>query len=357
MLLPEALRLADRDRHVFGYGYFLPWKDMLAGALREQHAEVTCFEARNNVAILLAAGRVARHLRKWRADILHCHLPISGAAGRVAGRLARLPVVYTEHNTMHRYNPVTRRINLMTWRWQERVIAVSSDVAESIRAHTRSRVPIDVILNGVDVDRFDRARVGALAIRRELAIPEAAPVVGTVAVFREQKRLGHWLEAARLVHEEQPGTHFLIVGDGPQRRNLHEQARELGLGAAVHWAGLCKDVRPYMAAMDVYAMSSAFEGLPVALLEAMAMRCAAVVTAVGGIPELISDGENGMLVEPYRPRELAGRILSLLSRRDDLTRLAAAGRSTVERRFSMRQMVAETEAVYERVLEVNGDAL
>jgi glycosyltransferase involved in cell wall biosynthesis len=356
MLLAEGLRVADRTRFVYGYGYFLPWKDAMVDGLESQSAEVTCFSARSNPAILLAARRVARYLKTWRADLVHCHLPVAGVAGRLAGKLAGIPVVYTEHNRMEQYHPVTRRLNLVTWGWQQQVIAVSGGVADSIRTHAGSRVPVTVVLNGIDVDSFRRERADPQAVRRRFGISGNVPVVGTVAVFRAEKRLHDWLEAARRIRDRYPDIHFVLVGDGLLREELASHAVRLNLDGVVHFAGLQQDVRPYLAAMDVYMISSLFEGLPLALLEAMAMGCAVVSTAIGGIPEAIHDGENGFLVEPGNPEALAAVTGRMLSSPETLRRCGDAARVTVEERFSMRRMARELEAMYLNVLrrELNG---
>ncbi|MGH7508102.1 MAG: glycosyltransferase [Gemmatimonadales bacterium] len=351
MLLQEGLRFADRKRFEYEFGYFLPWKDAMVPGLMAQGAGVTCFGARSNVGILLSARRLAAHLRQRRVDVLHCHLPIAGSVGRIAGRLAGVPVVYTEHNKLERYHPLTRRLNLASWDWQDWVIAVSSDVAESIRSHTRSSVRVDVVLNGVDTAHFVRDQAKGASARRALGIPPGAPVVGTVAVFRVQKRLEDWLAAACRLHQRHPELHFLVVGDGPLRSEIMALANSLGLSDTIRFPGLQEDVRPYLAAIDVYLMSSVFEGLPVALLEAMSMECAVVSTAVGGIPEVIRSGQNGVLVEPKRPDLLAAVVSELLSAPAELRRYGAAGRATVRARFSVERMVAELEAKYVEIVE------
>jgi len=350
VLLPETLRFADREKFAYGYGYFLPWKDALVPTFKPLGAEVTCFPARS-ATIPLRALAIARHLRRWNADLLHCHMPLAGAVGRLAGRLAGVPVVYTEHNKMERFHPFTRRLNIATWRFQAQAIAVSDDVADSIRSHTNTAVPLSVVLNGVDVDRFNRSATDDSAVRRLLGIPAHAPVVGTVAVFRVQKRLDDWLRAAALLRESHSSAHFIVVGDGPLREEVVTLARKLDLEGAVHFPGLQEDVRPYLAAMDVYMMSSIFEGLPIALLEAMAMKCPPVCTAVGGIPEIVKHGENGFLVEPRQPEALAAAVAGLLSSTDSRQRCGTAARSTVQARFSMARMSAELEQIYLRVLE------
>ncbi|HEX6924638.1 MAG TPA: glycosyltransferase [Longimicrobiaceae bacterium] len=351
MLLVETLRFADRNRFDYRYGYFLPWKDAMVPALREQGVDVTCFGARSSAAILLAARAVARHLERQGADVLHCHLPVAGVVGRLAGRMARIPVVYSEHNTQERYHHLTRRLNRSTWSWQAGVVAVSREVAESIRANIRSDVPVRVILNGVDVQRFRRECGNAESIRCELGIPAGAPVVGCVAVFRVQKRLRDWLEAAALLLERHPDLHFLLVGDGPLRDEVTSIVGARGLADRVHLPGLQEDVRPFLAVMDVYLMSSLFEGLPIALLEAMAMECAPVCTRVGGIPEVIRSGTNGLLTEPRQPQELARAASELLSSPELRMRLAREARRTVVEQFSMERMARQLEETYLDVLQ------
>jgi L-malate glycosyltransferase len=350
VLLAEGLAVADRERFAYDYGYFLPWKDTLVSALRDQDAEVTCFKASSNAAILTAIFRVARHLRERRVDIVHAHLPLAGIAARLAGRLARVPVVYTEHNLQERYHPLTRQLNLRTWHWQSRAIAVSGEVAESIHRHTDGRVPVQIVRNGVNVRSFDPSAYNGAEVRDRWRIPADAPVVGTIAVFRVQKQLGDWLRVARRVVDAVPDTHFLLVGDGPQRVALEAQARQIGLAEAVRFAGLQEETRPYFAAMDVYLMTSRFEGLPIALLEAMSMAVPPVVTAVGGIPEVIRSGSNGYLRVFGEVDELAADVIGLLRDRHLRSCTGAAARATVVKDFSMARMQRELEAIYLEVV-------
>ncbi|HUE97132.1 MAG TPA: glycosyltransferase, partial [Longimicrobiaceae bacterium] len=292
----------------------------------------------------------AAHLRRWEADLLPCHPPIAGIVGRLAGRMAGVPVIYTEHNRMERYNYLTRRANLLTWSWQDQVIAVSSEVAESIRAHADAGTPVKVVLNGIDTERFAPLRGGSPEVRERVGIPPAAPVIGTVAVFRAQKRLDDWLAAARLLHEKHPDARFLLVGDGPLRDDLVEKARALNLADAVHFTGLQEDVRPFLAMMDVFMVSSVFEGLPLALLEAMSMRCGVVATTVGGIPEIIRHGENGFLVEPCRPDALSRFASRMLTDAEATREMGDSARRTIETDFSLRRMTEQLEETYIQVL-------
>lgn len=351
-LLPDLIRQGPPGSR-YAVGYFLPWKDALVEELRRVGATVTCFETRSNAAMLMTIFRVVRWLRREKADLVHAHLPLAGVVGRLAGRLAGVPVVYTEHNLQERYHPWTRRLNAWTWRLQDRVIAVSDEVAQSIDRHLGSRVPVDVVLNGIAVERFRPDPEARRRVRRELGIPPDVPVVvGTVAVFRSQKRLDVWLRVAAELHSAGSPARFLLVGDGPLRRKLEATAEELGIAEVVTWTGLCSDVRPYLAAMDVYLMSSAFEGLPLALLEAMAMELPVAATAVGGIPEVVVEGETGHLVAPEHPLRLATPVTALLEDEPRRRRFGRAGRARVEGLFGTARMAQEIEAIYNQVLAV-----
>ncbi|HEU5209578.1 MAG TPA: glycosyltransferase [Longimicrobiales bacterium] len=345
MLLAEGLRFADRDRFHYEYGYFLPHKDALVAELCAHGVDVTCFGGVRGAAIVAASHRLAGELRRRHVDVLHCHLPLAGIAGRLAGRLAGVPVVYTEHNKQERYHPLTRRLNRLTWPMQERAIAVSGDVADSIRRNIGTGVPVDVILNGVDVERFAPNGAGR-ALRKQLGIDQEALVIGTVAVFRTQKRLNHWVTAARRIHDRHPDSRFIVVGDGPLRADVMAAVESAGLQHVLHAPGLCSDVRPYLDAIDIYMMSSIFEGLPVALLEAMSMECVPVCTAVGGIPEVVVDRRNGLLVQPEEPAALADAVLAVAADPAARAAIGAAARSTVVERFSMRRMAGELETLY-----------
>src|SRR5690349_1375492 len=121
-LLAEGHRCADHARFEFSYGYFNPALNALVPTLRAEGAEVTCFGASNHITMLMRARRVARHLREHEIDLVHCHLPTAGVVGRVAARMAGVPLVYTEHNKVEWYRWVTFWMNARTYSWQHRVI-------------------------------------------------------------------------------------------------------------------------------------------------------------------------------------------------------------------------------------------
>ena len=350
-LLSEGVRYRNRDKFDYGYGYFLNWKNALVSDLEESGSEVFCFDCNSAAAILLSSRRLAKFLQNWKADLIHCHLPLAGIAGRLAGRMAGIPVLYTEHNVQERYHPLTRRLNLWTWKWQRSVVAVSSEVAESIRSVKDSGVAVRVVQNGIAADTFVPSETDRITVRQDLNIPPDAPVIGTVAGFRKQKKLTDWLKAASLIRQKFPHSHFLIIGDGPLRSSLEAEVQKLRLSDVVHFTGVQQNVIPFYSAIDVYMISSVFEGLPIALLEAMAMQLPVVTTPAGGIPEVVVDGQTGFLVDFGFPQKLADQVALLIENRDLARSLGKAGRAVIEQRFSIQRMVTELEDLYLEVCE------
>lgn len=349
MLLPETLKLHDRENFEFHYIYFLPWKNQLVKAIEHAGGVVHCFSASNNIFILLQFSKIIRYIRNNKIDVVHCHLPWAGFVGRLVYRFSKMPVLYSEHNKQERYHGVTFFLNKFTFNWQTKVIAVSEDVKESILKNIAPRIPIQTVLNGVNTDSFKRDGEAGDALRNQLGIPADALVVGTIAVFRFQKRLVEWLEVAKRVTQEYPEIYFVVVGDGPLKNEVEQRRRELKLEQRVVLAGLQTDVKPWLSVMDVYMMTSVFEGLPIALLEAMSMGCAVVTTDAGGIKEVIRNNQDGLMVKVDDWTSLSGLVLSLL---DEVKReqFAEAARNRVEEAFSLQVMVKELETIYKSEL-------
>jgi len=348
-LLPQAIR-STRGNATFSVGYFLPHKDALVSELRREETGVRCFDASSNGAILGSIPKVARWLAEEKADLVHAHLPVAGIVARFAGRLAGIPVVYTEHNLQQRYHPLTRLASRVTWRLQDQVIAVSHEVADSIRVSVGEQVPLEVVHNGIDLRRTATAESRTEA-RRRLGLDEAAPLVGAVAVFRPQKRLDLWLHAAARLLRQRPESRFLLIGDGPLRHELEELATELGIRERVRFPGMQAEIASYLRSLDVYLMTSQFEGLPLALLEAMGTGLPIVATRVGGIPEAVTHQVEGWLV-PFDDLEgIVAGVATLLDEPAMAREMGVRARARVERDFSVSRMTDRIEVLYERVLD------
>ena len=347
MLLPETLRVHDRDRFEFRYGYFLAHKGQVAEDLRALGATVDCYEAANNAAILARVGKVGATIREWGADVIHCHLPIAGIVGRLVGKMTGIPVVYTEHNTQERYHVLTRKLNLLTLGWNQRIIACSDDVKRSINDF--SDLPEGYVVslqNGVNTDRFLRVPPQEVKVLQPLVAHTDKTIIGTVCVFRTQKRLHYWIDLATRLYRRNPQLHFVIVGDGPQEETLRTQIAEAGLEDAFTLPGRLSEVRPWLQAMDIYLMTSAFEGLPIAMMEAMSMELPVVATSAGGIGEAVRSGVDGYLRPVEEWSDLEQDVQSLIDNPDERTRMGQNARQRIIDAFSIRRMTTALERVY-----------
>jgi L-malate glycosyltransferase len=352
MLLPETLKLHDQLTFEFHYVYFLPWKNQMVESILKNGGQVLCFPANNNLQLILKIRQVARYVKDNKIQLIHAHLPWAGILARIVGKMCGIPVLYTEHNKLERYHPGTRIMNLLTMDLLSMVIAVSADVSESIRHYRpRLKTPVRTILNGVNTGYFDRSLIDGVAIRNRFSIPAGAPIVGTVAVFRFQKRLDLWMELAVKILHQVENAHFIIVGDGPLKNELMKKRDALGLSDRIHMPGLETEVRPYLAAFDVYMMSSVFEGLPVALLEAMSMQCPVVATNAGGIKEVIRHEVDGFTCVIEQPEKLVGYACTLLADQGLRAAYGEQARKRVQRVFSMENMVKKLEEAYQGSLD------
>ena len=351
MLLPETLRVHDRSTFEFHYIYFLPWKNQMVDSLLNHGGKVVCFSASNNIQLILKANHIAKYVRDNDIKLIHAHLPWAGVVARLVGKLTGVPVLYTEHNKQERYHFVTRWLNLLTMDWLSGLIAVSNDVKDSVLKYKPSLdIPLYTILNGVNLTHFAPEQFSGSDVRSEFGIPMDAPLIGTIAVFRFQKRLDLWLELALKILAKIPEAHFLIVGDGPLKQELLNKVQQLKL-SQVHFAGLQTEVRPYLAAMDVYMMSSIFEGLPIALLEAMASERAIVTTDAGGIKEVIRHQHDGLICKVDEPELLVSYVVQLINNTAERHHYGRQARERIKALFSMEKMVRELEALYKQELK------
>jgi len=349
--LPETLKIHDQSRFEFHYIYFLPWKNQMVEEIRKSGGLVTCLPSSNNFQIIFKYRAIIHYIKTNDIKLVHCHLPWAGMVGRIVHRVTGVSVIYTEHNKQERYHWITRLMNRLTFNWQSQAIAVSNDVAESIKKNIQLKIPVQEILNGVNTGYFKRDFKRGGKLRQELNIPEGALVVGTIAVFRFQKRLTEWLTIFSETCKTFPETYGIIVGDGPMKPELVQAIDSLGLKEKVIMPGLQTDVKPWLSAIDVFMMSSVFEGLPIALLEAMSMECAIVTTDAGGIKEVIRHEQDGLLVGVAQWQDLKNNLEKLFRDKNLRISLGLAARKRVEESFGMGRMVKELEDLYTTVVK------
>lgn len=302
--------------------------------------------------------KAAALLAGLRPDVVHTHQ--IGAAwylGPAARRLAPpAPVVHTEHGNQ----PVLAegwiawaKIRLVTRaaaRHIDRVCCVSAEIADSdARWWTVPRRKLEVVPNGI------RATPAAdlpppAAVRESLEISADALVVGTVGRLAEVKRQDILIRATGSLRDRFPGLRLLVVGDGPERPALERLTADLNLTGVVRFAGYQPRPEPFLQAMDVFALTSRSEGFPVALLEAWRSGAAVASAAVGGIPQVVTDGADGLLFRPGDPAAAAEAIGRLLADAGLRQKLATAGRAVLAERYSLGRMAAEYERRYRDLL-------
>jgi glycosyltransferase involved in cell wall biosynthesis len=350
-LLVDALPWLDRASFDYEFAYLVPWKNFLAGTIADAGHPVRCLGLAGPARTPLVLARLVAILRDRRVDLVHAHLPAAGILARVAGRLRGVPVIYTEHNFPDRYHPLTRFVNNATYGSNRTVLTVSGEITAALeRLGLARRTRVVTLPNGVPAEAV-RAEAGNRGdARRELGIATGATVVGTVAVFRRQKRLADWVAVAQRVLARHPDVVFLIAGHGPEEAALRASVRAAGLEGRILLPGFRPDGRRVIGAMDVFLMTSEYEGLPVAVLESMALGVPVVATAVGGVPEAVRDGLEGLLAPVGGIELLAGHVERLAGDPELRRRLGESAARRVAEKFHIRRMAAAVENVYRETL-------
>jgi len=356
MLLQETLKEHDQNRYEFHYIYFLPWKDQMVEGLKAGHGIVAPMPAKNNLLIMTKYSAIIKYIKTHQIDLVHAHLPWAGFVSRLVFRFSKIPVIYSEHNIQDRYHWITKTINRLTFNWQTKVIAVSGDVAASIQKSIHPKIPVQTILNGVNTRSFVRDNALRESQRKALGLGEDDILIGTIAVFRFQKRLKEWIDVIQKIQQQHPNVKACIVGDGILKPEIMEHVKARGMEDHIIFPGLQTDVKPWLSAFDIFMMTSSFEGLPIALLEAMSMECAVVCTDAGGIKEVIRDGEDGFLVPVDSWSQIETPLTRLISQPEQIKKYGQQARHRVETAFSMKVMVSQIEECYDQVLNPTASA-
>ena len=319
--------------------------------------EVPMRRAIHPLADFRAWQHVRRHLNALAPDVVHTHSAKGGIVGRWAAKSARSKprIVHTPHHFPFAMEIGTTRRQLYFWiekctgAFTDRIVCVCDQERRlALRRRLVAAEKLCVIENGLDLAAFDRqADTDREAARADLRIPNDAAVLGTVGRLTRQK--GHYvlLEALARLVEARPQTYAVIVGDGELRHQLAKRAETLGITECCRFTGHREQTARLYAAFDVFVLPSLWEGLPYALLEAMAAACPIVTTGTGGMLDVIAPDETGILVPTHDAAALANAVHSLLTNRAEAEKLGHNARRQLAERFRLSDMVDQTAALYE----------
>lgn len=337
----------DRDRFSVRVAYVLAWKDALVAELERTGVVVHCLGTKQSWDPRWLP-RLRRLLRDDPVDIVHVHSPLAAIGARVVlrtmPRRTRPRMVTTEHNVWDSYTPLTARVHALTSKGDDARLAVSHAVRASMP--TRLHDDAEVVIHGIDLEAVRAELDQRDSVRAELGIDNGELVVGTVANLRANKAYPDLLQAARIVVDRLPSARFVAVGQGPDEQSIRDLHRELELGDRFQLLGYRSDAVRVMTSFDVFCLPSRHEGMPVAVMEAIALGLPVVASAVGGVPELVRDREEALLLEPGQPGALADALIGLLEDPARRAVMAGAARRRSEE-FAVDRSVRRVEAVYD----------
>jgi glycosyltransferase involved in cell wall biosynthesis len=329
----------------------------LAQKLRESGLDTLVIdEGKHN--FLQIRKKIVQHLRGRGIDIIHSHrYKENMLAALVKTKCGVRALVQTVHGTTEPFTGwkklkarlYTALNNYYTKRYFDRVLPVSSDI-EGELANRYGRERLVTIHNAVDMDKITPNRT-ADDVRNEFGLSSHDPVIGTAGRMVPVKGYDLLLKAAGIIVEQKPAVRFLIAGDGPERAALEKKCRDMHLGDQVQFIGFRDDITDIINCLDLFVMSSLHEGIPMILLEAMALRKPVVCTSVGGMKEVVEDNVSGLLVEPGDANRLAGSCLNVLDDSELRLKLGTAARKRISDEFSTGTQKERLMSVYRNLME------
>ena len=307
----------------------------------------------------LALVQLRRLIREVRPEIVHTHMSKAGVLGRLAASLEKTPCVVHSVRGWSFYgggSALKRRtfisLERFSARLTDKMLAVSArQVADGLKVGIGSPGDYLVVRSGIDVGQFQVGRSDADALRQGLCIPPGAHVVGTVMALVEQKAPLDFVATAVEVLRDRPGTHFLVVGDGPLREQMKEAIRREAIQESFHLVGHSTDVPRLLAVMDLFLLTSRWEGTPRVILEAMMTGVPVVATSVGGVPEIIEHDRSGLLAPPGDVESLKRHVVRLLENPAESRDLSQQARRNVAAEFDISTVTDKHEQLYAELLK------
>lgn len=301
--------------------------------------------------------KIGKAIHQRNIQLIHAHGYKSNILGIIASKIYRIPIITTNH--LHPPMPIEdkklqfySKIDVyFTMKRLDKIVAVSDEIRDKLISEGLIESKIIVIENGIEIDKYNTLdEFDKLAYKKSLKIDPNSFVIGTLGRLTPQKGHVFLLEAAKKVLSKNMPVMFLIVGDGHLKDYLEAYAKNLGISENIKFLGFRKDISSLLKIMDIFVMSSIDEGLPMAMLEAMAARTPVIVTSVGDIPKVIKDNENGILVEPRKNDILAEKIIYLLNNEQKRKEFSEKAFKTAVNNYSNEAMCKEYLKVYEEIL-------
>ena len=336
-----------------GYPFFfvVQPKSPLYFRAREADLPVSPLRIRNEFDVL-AVVRLALAMKRNRCLLAHFHDAHSVAVGSAAASLAKVPV-----RIISRRVDFPLRKNFFSKRKYgnnvDAIIAISEGVKEVLLKGGIPEEIIEVIPSGIDFSPYEEA-ASSDYLRREFSFARDDYLVGIVAHLAEHKGHKYLIQATKILKEHTDKIKIIIVGGGPLKYELDEQAKELQVKDIVYFLGFREDIPQILSSLDLFVLSSYLEGMGSSLLDAMACRLPVVATRTGGIPEVVIHRKTGLLVPPRSPSYLAKAILKLYQDRDLASRLGQKGYEVVRQKFSSEAMSEKIIDLYERIAARKG---
>jgi len=348
MKVLELVQRLDKDRYditVCSVGQGGP----LEAEFRKAVPRVEVYEKKFSFDLSLVT-KVARLMREQHIEILQTTLFYADVIGAYAAALAKVPVVIS-------WEAVTGPFRWYHfWSYQlamkkiDRVVAVSEDIRQRvIRERKLSPDKVVTIHYGVDLNKFAPQTPGLQ--RSAIGVSDDQIVLGTVARFDYPKGHKYLIAAAPAIVRQFPNVRFVLVGDGPLRQQVEDQIENLGMKEHFILLGFRRDITQLLGLFDLFILPSLSEGLPNAVLEAMACSNPVVATAVNGVVEVVDHGQTGLLVPPGDPDRLAGAVIELLQSPDRMKQMGRNGQGRVARFFSVEQQLRKFESLYQSLYE------
>ncbi len=354
--------LSELDRSKYEPFVISPKTPKLFSFLEEAgvaYYEIDMADSISPKADFVTARLVAKQLRKFRPQILHIHGNKAAMVGWLATHLWPVRrVITTVHNFPSNLDPsskryaITKQTNRIVFNGAKRLIAVSTELKryleKDIGINTRK---ITVIPNGIDIGKWKAYKdTGRLDAGESLGLPDDAILMGAVGRLVPFKGHKVLLKSMQQVVANHPNVYLLIMGDGPLREKLGEQAEALGISRNVRFLGFVNEPGRYMAELDLFVLPSINEPFGIVLLEAMATGLPIVSTRAGGVLDIVEDGVTGLLAEPGDEKSLAGAIEKVLDDKKLRKSLAQNGQKLVRDNFTIKAMADKTFGVYESLL-------